>query len=535
MPMLRLASGAQRTYTDQGPRNGRPIILLTSQTEQGNEWSAEISKLLLGRGYRVLQFGPTGPRQHLPIDSFRSEQPDVEVLIETLQLAPAHIVEKVGDISSACQVVADRRPNLVASVALILSTDSAERLTSSGSDGSTHLARPITAPAVILAGGEDSADIDVTGYRALLQNLRVRVFPDTGVGFPQSSAAMLVDEISMNVGRATSNAWFAARSVRMSLVPRLVSGAMRRILSTRVPGPTRSFIVSAKGEPDVVQVPTRHGLVRCFIYRAKGDNVGPVPVVVHLHGGGFILNNARVEDFIALELAQSAGATVVSVDYSTAPSVRYPVAEEQAYDVLQWVAAHSADQGWDSDRIGLSGQSAGAKLALSALALARLEGPAVYACALIVPPVDMTIPAKEYISLLARPLINPKTVRLIQRTYFVDETRRFEPTASPLLDPNLAANMPPVLIVSAELDTITAQTRRFASRLRYEGVEVTHHVAQQVDHGYLGIDTSPPEEVRRSLHLLAEHFRVNRHGNGKGDTSDPPQAGTLPLAGPLSP
>lgn len=184
MPMLRLASGAQRTYTDQGPRNGRPIILLTSQTEQGNEWSAEISKLLLGRGYRVLQFGPTGPRQHLPIDSFRSEQPDVEVLIETLQLAPAHIVEKVGDISSACQVVADRRPNLVASVALILSTDSAERLTSSGSDGSTHLARPITAPAVILAGGEDSADIDVTGYRALLQNLRVRVFPDTGVGFP---------------------------------------------------------------------------------------------------------------------------------------------------------------------------------------------------------------------------------------------------------------------------------------------------------------------------------------------------------------
>lgn len=532
MPMLRVAGGAQRTFIDEGPRDGRPIILLTDETENGNERAADISELLAKRGYRILRFGPAHPGLQEPTDSRGGEDADVEVLIETLRLSPAHLVEQVGGISSACQV-ADRRPDLVASVALILTADAAKRL-ASPSSADADLARPITAPSVILAGGEDSADIDAVGCRALFQDLRVRVFPDTGADSPRLSAAMLADEISMNVGRATSSEWFAARPAKMPLLPRLVSGAMARIFSTRIPGPTRSFLAPAKEEPDVIHVPTRHGLVRCFIYRAEGVNAKPVPVIVHLHGGGFILNNARVEDFIALELAQNAGATVVSVDYSTAPSVRYPVAEEQAYDVLRWVAAHNVDQGWDSDYIGLSGQSAGAKLALSALALARTEGPAIYACALIVPPVDMTIPAEEYISPLARPLINPGTVRLIQRTYFVDETRRFEPMASPLLDPDLAANMPPVLVVSAELDTITAQTRRFVSRLLSDGVKVTHHVAQQVDHGYLGIDTSPPEEVRRSLHLLAEHFRVNGYRNGKGDTSDPPQAGTPPLAGPLS-
>lgn len=265
-------------------------------------------------------------------------------------------------------------------------------------------------------------------------------------------------------------------------------------------------------EPSVVTVPTRHSDVRCFVYRPHSDAPlaasGRPPVQIHLHGGGFIITNPRQDDFLANYIAAEVGAVVVSVDYSTAPQVRFPVAEEQAADVLSWVARSGESLGWDDDRVGIGGSSAGAKLAISALQLAhRAGGPRVRAAVALVPPVDMSVSPEDLRSTLRKPMIDAEMVRILQGTYFVDETRRTDPLASPTLDPHVASALPPLLVLTGEHDTLTPMAQEFVHRVRAEGADVTHHDLPGVDHdlGTSGDDSDAI--VADVLEPLGDHLR----------------------------
>src|SRR5689334_25150890 len=76
--------------------------------------------------------------------------------------------------------------------------------------------------------------------------------------------------------------------------------------------------------PERVQVPTRHGRVRCDLYRPEAEGAPP-PAYVHLHGGAFVMRHPRMDDFFARFVAAECGAAVLNVDYDVAPQVRYPV------------------------------------------------------------------------------------------------------------------------------------------------------------------------------------------------------------------
>src|SRR5512141_2787346 len=89
--------------------------------------------------------------------------------------------------------------------------------------------------------------------------------------------------------------------------------------------------------PTRIRVPTRHGRVRCEVYRPDAAQPDP-PVYVHLHGGAFVMRHPRMDDFFARYVAATCDAVVVNVDYDVAPQARYPVAQEQAHDVAAWVA-----------------------------------------------------------------------------------------------------------------------------------------------------------------------------------------------------
>lgn len=266
------------------------------------------------------------------------------------------------------------------------------------------------------------------------------------------------------------------------------------------------------GQPEVVRVPTRHGDVRCFVHRphpaAPLAAGGPPPVHVHMHGGGFILTNPSQDDFLAHYIAAEVGAVVVNVDYSTAPQVRFPVAEEQCADVLSWVARSGDRLGWDGDRVGIGGSSAGAKLALSALQLVHRDGgPAARAAVTLVPPVDVSLSPDELTSPLPDPMINPRMVRILHGTYFVEAASRTDPLASPALDPHLADALPPLLVLTGEYDTLTPSASELVRRLRIEGAEVTHHDLRQVDHD-LGTSGPDPDAVLPNvLEPIGEHLR----------------------------
>lgn len=247
------------------------------------------------------------------------------------------------------------------------------------------------------------------------------------------------------------------------------------------------------------RVPTRRGVVRCDVYLPP-DAAAPPPVYVHLHGGAFIMRHPRMDDFFARHVVARTGAAVVNVDYDVAPRHRYPVAQEQAHDVVQWLSQHGHERGLDGSRLVVGGFSAGGNLAASACLQARDAGESpVRLQVLGVPALDLSTDVKT--ATVAHPMIGPSTIRLVRATYFKDAARRSEPYASPLLAERLDG-VAPALVLTAERDALRAEGDAYAARLAEAGVPVEHHVVPGVDHYFL--DPSDLGQARRWADVMTD-------------------------------
>ncbi len=275
---------------------------------------------------------------------------------------------------------------------------------------------------------------------------------------------------------------------------------------TLVGSPSKSlrFATQAVADPETVTVPTRHGPVRCLLYRPPTGTGPRPPVHVQLHGGAFIVRSPEQDDHVCRYLASDVGAAVLVPDYDTAPKVAYPVAEHQAYDVAAWAHAHGAEQGWDGGRLSVGGYSAGAKLAINVVQQARDAGaflPVALAVGYGVTDVGLDPHART--SPKRRPAIGPRLLRLVQHVYFPDPATRAEPLASPALAPDLAG-FPPTLVTTGGLDSLEADGRIFAEKLRATGADVTYHCFPDVDHGYT--HKRPVETAREAITGLGDHL-----------------------------
>ena len=243
--------------------------------------------------------------------------------------------------------------------------------------------------------------------------------------------------------------------------------------------------------PDRVMVPTRHGDVPVLVQRAPGEQ--RTAAHVHLHGGAWLMRHPAMDDWWCRYVAATAGVDVLNVDFSVAPRVAYPVAQEQAHDVAAWAATRF-------DRVSVGGFSSGGGMAAAVALMARDTGsfrPALQV--LGVPALDL---ARE-----PRPgdpgMITPELRALVRRTYFPDAARRREPYASPLLAADLSG-LPPAVVLTAERDVLRAEGDRYAVRLAEAGVEVEHHVTPGVDHYFL---TEDPVRARDTMARVATRIR----------------------------
>jgi acetyl esterase len=263
------------------------------------------------------------------------------------------------------------------------------------------------------------------------------------------------------------------------------------------------------GDPAEIRVATRHGDVRCLVYRPLTEERGTAaplpPVYVEFHGGAFIVRAPEQDDHLCRYVAARTGAVVVSVDYDTAPLVRYPVAEEQAYDVTEWVVRHGGEHGWDGARLAVGGMSAGSKLAVNVCQQARDSG-AFRPVALVsgYGATDMTLTPADRTSPKKHPAVAPWLLNLMYKTYFADPSRRSEPLASPGLDDDLA-EFPPTLVMTAGLDAMAAESDRFAAKLTAAGVPVTPERFAGVDHGFT--HGKPVGAAVAALDAVVAHLR----------------------------
>jgi acetyl esterase len=104
------------------------------------------------------------------------------------------------------------------------------------------------------------------------------------------------------------------------------------------------------------------------------ETVGVPPVVLYVHGGGWVIGNFGTHERLVRELATRAGASVVFVNYSPSPEAQFPTAIEEVFAAVAWVAARGAELGLDGRRLASAGDSVGGNMAAAVTILAKERG-----------------------------------------------------------------------------------------------------------------------------------------------------------------
>lgn len=264
--------------------------------------------------------------------------------------------------------------------------------------------------------------------------------------------------------------------------------------------------------PTPLTIPTRHGDVATTVFRPSTDDARPA-LYLNFHGGGYVIRVPEQDDLLCAYLADHAGVVVVNVDYSVAPQAQFPIAIQEAIDILTWVVEHAHEQGWDATRIVVGGQSAGGAIATALARSARDSGgPAIALQVLTFPPLDLVTPAAEKVVPGVKHLLTPTLAHIFDGAY-APADRRSDPLVSPAAPANLEtidgrhplAGMPTTLLITAERDLLRAEGIRYAAGLREAGVTVTHEDVAGVDHGFLLAE--PASMARQAMDLMVAEVR----------------------------
>jgi len=256
-------------------------------------------------------------------------------------------------------------------------------------------------------------------------------------------------------------------------------------------------------------IPTSVIAARAVVYApTAGADSEPVPVHVNFHGGGYVMPFTELDDPLCRCLAAEAGVVVVNVDYAVAPQHPFPEPTRQTYDVVTWIAEHSEQFGWDAGRLSVGGQSAGGGLAAAVArqALAR-SGPPIRLQVLHYPPLDLATNVRDKRAAAAKPVLRPWMGDIFDSAYVPDKERRTDPLVSPAHRSDTAdlTGIAPALVITAELDLLHEEGKRYAERLDAVNALVEYHVVAGADHGYDGTDDTKALETYA---LIARHLKV---------------------------
>jgi acetyl esterase len=228
------------------------------------------------------------------------------------------------------------------------------------------------------------------------------------------------------------------------------------------------------------------GEVKVRIVKPRGAT-GMLPVVLYIHGAGWVFGDAHTHDRLVRELAVGTDAAVVFPEYDRSPEVRYPVAIEQSYAVAQWVVDHGAAKGLDAIRLAVAGDSVGGNMAAALTLMAKdRSGPTLAAQVLFYPVTDANFDAPSYEQFAEGYYLRRDAMPWFWDQYTTDEAQRNEITASPLrATREQLAGLPPALVITAEADVLRDEGEAYANKLRDAGVPVTAVRYQGIIHDFV--------------------------------------------------
>ncbi|MFJ6120187.1 alpha/beta hydrolase [Streptomyces sp. NPDC092129] len=227
------------------------------------------------------------------------------------------------------------------------------------------------------------------------------------------------------------------------------------------------------------------GTVRARIVKPAGTT-GTLPVIVYIHGAGWVFGNAHTHDRLVRELAVGAKAAVVFPEYDLSPEARYPVAIEQNWTVAKWVVEQGATKDLDATRIAVAGDSVGGNMTAALTLMAKERGGLpLLQQVLFYPVTDASFDTASYHQFAEGYFLRRDAMQWFWDQY-ADEAQRAEITASPLrATVEQLGGLPPALVITGEADVLRDEGEAYANKLREAGVPVTAVRYQGIIHDFV--------------------------------------------------
>ncbi|MFG1815318.1 alpha/beta hydrolase [Kribbella sp. NPDC049174] len=268
-----------------------------------------------------------------------------------------------------------------------------------------------------------------------------------------------------------------------------------------LPDPALAGLCDPNTRPKDVTI----GGLQARIYHPATDE--PRPVLLWLHGGGFIGGHLRDIEHATSGIAAAGNVIVVSLNYRLAPEHPYPAGLHDVRDTLDWIRDHQGELNGDG-RIAVGGQSAGAALAAGACLLARDEGrPLPDRQILCYPSLDVDRDTESY-RLFDGTFLSIAPGGWSSTQYF--PAGELPATAVPLRAETLKG-LPPALLLAAGRDPLRDDARNYAARLEADDVPVRLVEYADTMHAFLNFP-AVLSAARHAIELIASDLRESFPG-----------------------
>jgi acetyl esterase/lipase len=236
---------------------------------------------------------------------------------------------------------------------------------------------------------------------------------------------------------------------------------------------------SAIDKPDVDVEETTipggpNGQIAVRVIKPAGA-AGRLPVILYIHGAGWVLGSPETHDLLVRNLAVGAQAAVVFPEYRRAPEAQYPSQIEEAYATAEWVIEHGSERDLDPTRLVIAGDSVGGNMAIALTLMAKERGGPSFAAQLLYYPVtDAEMDTDSYHEFAEGYFLTAPAMAWFWDQYLPDMSRRSESLASPMrASIDELSGLPPALVITGQADVLRDEGEAYAVKLRAAGVPVT--------------------------------------------------------------
>ena len=230
-----------------------------------------------------------------------------------------------------------------------------------------------------------------------------------------------------------------------------------------------------------------------------------LPVIVYIHGPGWVFGGKQTHDRLIRELAVGAEAAIVFPEYRLSPEAKDPTALEESYMVVKWVAEHGLEHGLDAERLAVAGDSVGGNMTAAVTLLSRERGePDIRLQLLFYPVTDAAFDTASYHQFAEGCHLRRDVMMWCWEQYTRHPGERNQITASPLrASTEQLKGLPPALVITAEADVLRDEGEAYANKLREAGVRVTAVRFQGTIHDFVMLNALAHTAAARGAIALA--------------------------------